>query len=165
MARVRRLGKEYEDLENWRYADIRQVTTKVGRRKLIRTVCNIPLFEAEYDETDMSRWRVKIYKPNLDNEFIELNVRFPENFPFVPPIFELISEFSHPCIDRKGKINIINGMNWSPALTTGACLLIITSNLFPDWEEDISGARQRWRADQIKMELMVKTSFTNPFNF
>ena len=165
MARARRLGKEYEDLENWRYANIRQVTTKVGKRKLIRTVCNIPLFEAEYDEADIRQWVVKIYKPNLDNEFIELNVSFPDNFPFVPPNFKLLSEFAHPCIDRKGNIGIINGMNWSPALTTGACLLIITSTLFPDWEEDISGARQRWRTDQIKMELMVKASFDQPFDF
>jgi len=165
MARVRRLNREYDDLEEWKYADIRQVTTKVGRRRQIRTVCSVPLFEAIYDESNNDHWLVKIYKPNLDNEYIELNVSFPDNFPFVPPKFEMLSEFSHPCIDSKGKINIINGMNWSPALTTGACLLIITSTLFPDWEEDISGARQRWRADKIKMELMLKASFTQPFNF
>jgi ubiquitin-protein ligase len=165
MGRLRRLNREYDDLEEWRYADIRQITTKVGRRKQIRTVSSVPLFEAEYDETNINHWLVKIYKPNLDNEFIELNVSFPDNFPFVQPKFEMLSEFSHPCIDSKGKIHIIDSMNWSPALTTGACLLIITSTLFPDWVEDISSARQKWRTDQIKMELIVKTSFDNLIDF
>jgi ubiquitin-protein ligase len=165
MARARRLTREYDDLENWRYADIRRVTTNVGRRKLIRTVCNFPLFEADYDETNIRYWKVKINKPNLENEFIEIDVSFPDKFPFEPPNFVIVSEFSHPCIDNRGVINIINGMNWSPALTTCACLLIITSTLFPDWEETISEARQRWRTDQIKMELITKTSLDELVDF
>lgn len=156
---VRRIIKEYEELENWRYADIQHITTKVGRRKQIRTVCITPLFEAEYEEANIRQWLVKIIKPNLDNEFLEVNINFPDNFPFSPPKFMIRSEFSHSCIDRRGKINIINDNNWSPALTVGACLLIITSSLFPDWELDLSCARQQRRTEQIKFELIMKTHF------
>jgi ubiquitin-protein ligase len=162
MLTQRRIKKDYDDLDDWRYADIRQITKKVGRRNLISTVNNSALFDVYIDETNIYKWIVKIQKPTIDNEFIEVIVNFPDNYPFTPPKFISISDIYHPCIGSDGKIDIMNGMNWSPAFTVGACLLIITSTLFPDWEEEISSSRQRWRSDQIKMELIEKTA---PFNF
>jgi ubiquitin-protein ligase len=117
-------------------------------------MCSYPIFEV-VDIENIYLWNVKINGPTST---INMNVLFPENYPFRAPKFILLSQINHTCISRNGTIHIINDIEWSPALTAGSCLLIIAISLFPvDWEAKASEERQINRTDRIKRELIDAT--------
>ena len=145
MSTKKRILKDFEDLDQWRHA----ILTK---KAVGRVICSYPIFEVDLETIYL--WKVKINGPSAT---IDMNVQFPENYPFRAPKFKLLSKFNHKCISENGTINIINDREWSPALTAGSCLLIIAISLFPDWEEKMSEERQINRNDLIKRELIDAT--------
>jgi len=147
---IRRIYREFEDLDQWRHMDIK----KDKRNR----VYNIPIFEATMEST--RKWLVDILIPG---NTLKLEVVFPNNYPFVAPRFKLLSYFKHDCIADDGMISVISNRDWSPALTAGPCLLIIATTLFSDFDEMMSEERQINRVDIIKRELCERTGFVIDF--
>lgn len=151
----RRIGREFEELDHWRSTDIvwgHYTKNKRGRKIWKDTRFDNPLYTASLLNDNIRTWVVTI----PEEDFV-INIIFPPNYPFVPPIFTTPNSISNSCIDSYGKIDIINYASWSPALTAGACLLIIISNLFPNLNDTIAMNRQIVRTDQYKLELCERT--------
>lgn len=84
-------------------------------------------------EDNLFKWRATIMGP-VDTPYsggmFSLTIRFPEDYPFKPPIVTFTTQVYHPNISSGGGIclDILNS-RWSPALTVSKVLLSICSLL------------------------------------
>lgn len=149
-----RISREFDELDQWRFADIRLERVKKGRRTFKETVYSTPLFEPTLNT--VREWSIVIKNPDGEDKDVNIEMTFPHNYPFVPPEFKVTSAYRHSCIDRDGNLRLFCD-SWSPAFTAGACLLIVCSTLFPNWVEKMEENRQQSRTDLFKMELFERT--------
>lgn len=85
------------------------------------------------DDDDLMHWEATLMGPTdtpFEGGIFVLDIRFPENYPYKPPIVSFITKIYHPNINKNGGICLdILKTQWSPALTIGKVLLSISSLL------------------------------------
>lgn len=111
MANVGRLRKEYSDL-------LKEPLTIAG---------------ASPSEDQLDHWVGYIRGPE-DTPFeggeFRLDIHFPADYPFTPPLVKFTTKIYHPNIDSRGNICLdILKNKWSPCLTITKVLLSLTSLL------------------------------------
>jgi len=84
-------------------------------------------------DTDLFTWQAMIFGPS-DSPFaggiFQLQIHFPSEYPFKPPIVTFKTKIYHPNINAAGGICLdILKDKWSPALTISKVLLSILSLL------------------------------------
>ena len=84
------------------------------------------------DETDITVWRATIFGPEGTPYYggvFYLEVKFPSEYPFKPPLMKFITPIYHCNINKSGGIclDILKEKQWSPALTISKVLLSICS--------------------------------------
>ena len=84
-------------------------------------------------DEDLFFWEAVIMGPSdtpYEGGVFILDIKFPENYPFSPPVIYFKTRVYHPNIDTKGNICLdILKKKWSPALTLSKVLLSISSLL------------------------------------
>jgi len=93
-------------------------------------VCNCSAGPLE--ENDITLWRATIFGPEGTPYYggvFYLEVKFPPEYPFKPPLIKFITPIYHCNINRSGGIclDILKEKQWSPALTISKVLLSICS--------------------------------------
>ena len=84
------------------------------------------------DDKDITVWRATIFGPEGTPYYggvFYLEVKFPSEYPFKPPIMKFITPIYHCNINKSGGIclDILKEKQWSPALTISKVLLSICS--------------------------------------
>jgi len=85
------------------------------------------------NDSDIMHWQATIFGPEgtpYHNGVFNLEVKFPNEYPFKPPVIHFITPIYHCNINRSGGICLdILKDQWSPALTISKILLSICSLL------------------------------------
>jgi ubiquitin-conjugating enzyme E2 D/E len=81
---------------------------------------------------DIRKWKAVIVGPPetpYEGGIFNLEINFPNDYPFRPPHCRFITKIYHPNINAEGGIcvDILKTTSWSPALTIGKVLLSISS--------------------------------------
>lgn len=84
----------------------------------------VQLLEAEKD--NIFRWFALLMPttPPYDQGAYNLQIDFPERYPFVPPILHILTKIYHPNINNRGQlcIPILESENWKP--TSRMCTVL-----------------------------------------
>ena len=124
------------------YQDIRTnpapLDPSIALRRLRRELTDItndppPMCSAGPVDDDMFTWKGTIMGPAdspYEGGVFCLNIQFPRNYPFRPPLIYFTTPIYHPNINRKGYICLdIFRSQWSPIMTISKLLLSISSML------------------------------------
>ncbi len=91
-------------------------------------------------DADLTHWKATLLGPEespYEGGFFELDIRFPDNYPFEPPRVRFITKIYHSNISSNGNICLdILKKEWSPVLTMDKLLLSILSLLTDPCPED-----------------------------
>lgn len=108
---------------------LKRLTTEFNNFKKEET----PNISAGLVNSDITHWTAVIIGPigtPYENGILNLNIEFPEDYPFKPPHIKFTSKIWHPNVSTSGGICLdILKNNWSPALTVSKILLSICSLL------------------------------------
>ena len=73
-------------------------------------------------EDNILQWKLIIrpLMPPFNNGAFKIELSFPTEYPFKPPILTFQTPIYHPNVDEKGQVclPIINAANWKPATKT-----------------------------------------------
>lgn len=109
---------------------------------------------------NIRKWKAVIVGPPetpYEGGIFNLEINFPNDYPFRPPHCRFVTKIYHPNINGEGGIcvDILKPMSWSPALTIGKVLLSISSlmadpnpddPLVPEIAHQLKTNPQRFRA-------------------
>jgi ubiquitin-conjugating enzyme E2 D/E len=111
---IRRLKKEW--------SDINQEIEKSGENITVKLI-----------NDEIIHWSARMKGPDdspFENGIFTLDIVFPTEYPFKPPIIKFINKMYHPNINTAGAICLdILKDQWSPALSVFKVLLSISSLL------------------------------------
>lgn len=113
-------------------------------------------------DDDITHWQAIIIGPletPFENELLKLDIKFPDEYPFKPPIVKFITSVWHPNVGSNGNICLdILKDNWSPTLVTSKVLLSICSLLSdPNTKDPLNGtAAREYDNDRNKYVQNVK---------
>lgn len=111
---IRRLKKEW--------SDINQEIEKFGEKITVKLI-----------NDELTHWTATIIGPDgspFENGNFTLDILFPSEYPFKPPIIKFLNKMYHPNINTSGSICLdILKDQWSPALSIFKVLLSISSLL------------------------------------
>lgn len=108
----------------------------------LRLIQNAPPLNcsAGFIDDDIYHWIATIIGPEdspYEGGVFELDIIFPQTYPFKPPKIKFTTKIYHPNISRSGFICVdILKTDWSPALTISKVLLSICSLLTDPNPED-----------------------------
>jgi ubiquitin-protein ligase len=97
------------------------------------------------------------YSPDMGTiEYIRVDIKMTEKYPFHEPHITFIDKFNHPCMDpESGVFNLyFSGADWSPALTLTHTAMGLYSVIY---QQDPSIATTVERTNKFKAELLSKT--------
>jgi len=84
-----------------------------------------------YNEEDLNCWTCYLVGPNdtpYENMTYELEIQFPQSYPYKPPIVQFITPMFHPNVTKHGLVVIsVLQWDWTPALKGSDILLYIRS--------------------------------------
>ncbi|OQD76660.1 hypothetical protein PENDEC_c004G03386 [Penicillium decumbens] len=89
------------------------------RQRMAVEVFGGPTASTSYrDGLDMTNWFCQVWGlPGTEYEHIVLNIKmyFPDSYPYVPPICQLLTPVPHNHVDSKGRVwsRVLTGANWS----------------------------------------------------
>ncbi len=116
-----------------------QQTTTMALRRLQREYADIqkdPVANCTagpVSEEDFFHWEAMIFGPDASpftGGIFRLNIHFPSDYPFKPPIITFKTKIYHPNINASGAICLdILKNQWSPVLSISKVLLSILSLL------------------------------------
>ena len=73
-------------------------------------------------EDNILQWKLIIrpLMPPFNKGSFKIELNFPTEYPFKPPILIFVTPIYHPNVDEKGQVclPIINAANWKPATKT-----------------------------------------------
>ena len=111
---IRRLKKEW--------SDINQEIEKTGEKMTVKLI-----------NEEITHWNATIVGPDgspFEGGKFTLDITFPAEYPFKPPIIKFFNKMYHPNINTTGSICLdILKDQWSPALSIFKVLLSISSLL------------------------------------
>ncbi|EGD81102.1 hypothetical protein PTSG_11140 [Salpingoeca rosetta] len=89
-----------------------------------------------FDEADMTHVKATILptEPPFNKAKFEVEITYPDKFPFEAPKVKFVTPIYHPNVNEKGTeicLNMINAEHWKPATRTRQSTLIVlpsTSN-------------------------------------
>lgn len=145
MASLKRLQKEY--------ADIKMAQTN-------ETSENISV--GPISDDNLRHWKATIIGPKgtpYEGGIFELDIKFPNDYPFVSPIVKFITKMYHCNILEKGDIclDILKGQ-WSPAYTIMKVLLSIVALLSDPNPNDPfnADAARMYKANKKRYDEIVR---------
>ena len=109
---------------------LRRITREMNE---IKNTPTEGIVAAPINEEDLFKWKAVIDGP-ADSPYeggkIQVDITFPENYPFKPPRCKFLTKIYHPNICSQGSICLDTlGSNWSPVLTLPKVLLSLSSLL------------------------------------
>lgn len=117
---------------------------------------------AEPINDDLFHWKGMIFGPTgtpFEGGIFQLDIKFPQEYPFRPPKINFITKVYHPNIDSGGSIclDILNNQ-WSPALTISKVLLSICALLQEPNPDDplFSDAARLYKNDRVAYDKTIR---------
>lgn len=147
---VKRLQKELSDMKNSVHKEISE------------NVSAGPI-----DENDLFKWNATLIGPvetPYEGGVFKLNLVFPNDYPFHPPVVTFMTRIFHPNIHENGEICLdILKYHWSPAYSITNILLSIVSLLSdPNVEDPLNTvASNLYKTNKKQYENTVKTYVQN----